>query len=254
MKTSDDRDNRWAFGEVGVHGFFLQPPPCAPHLAESSSIISIIWCFHPFFLSFAVEALVSVLIAIPTPATLCMKGWKCKEVIFRESIEWWKLNNQRNRNHTILRLVQSLVAASGPIEWVLDCSVFRSKEKLQNCDFPWPCSTGAFSWTKRREIKATAFEATHLVVGVVNEPIWRSLVPTQRSQFVPEDRNWFTWCEVLVKVSFGERGSTFGIFQKNLRENAYYEEVDLSRNEEGQYAFRSRSLDWAAASTSGVRP
>ena len=73
VKTSDDRDNWWAFDEVGVHGFFLQPPPCAPHLAESSSIISIIWCFHPFFLSFAVEALVSVLIAIPTPATLCMK-------------------------------------------------------------------------------------------------------------------------------------------------------------------------------------
>ena len=73
VKTSDDRDNRWAFDEVGVHGFFLQPPPCAPHLAESSSIISIIWCFHPFFLSFAIEALVSVLIAIPTPATLCMK-------------------------------------------------------------------------------------------------------------------------------------------------------------------------------------
>ena len=53
-------------------------------------------------------------------------------------------------------------------------------------------------------------------VGVVSEPIWRSLVPTQRSQFIPEDRNWFTWCEVLVKVSFGERGSTFGIFQKKL--------------------------------------
>ena len=113
------------------------------------------------------------------------------------------------------------MASSGPIEWVLDCSVFRSKEKLQNPDFPWPCSTGAFSWTKRRTIKATALEATHSAVGVTSEPIWRSLVPTQRSQFSPEDRNWFTWREVLVKVSFGERGSTFGIFQKELRENAY---------------------------------
>ena len=65
--------------------------------------------------------------------------------------------------------------------------------------------------------------ATHSVVGVMNEPIWRSLGPTQRVQFIPKDHNWFTLSEVLVKVSFGERGGTYGVFQKKSRENPYYE-------------------------------
>ena len=68
----------------------------------------------------------------------------------------------------------------------------------------------------------TVMEAPQPAQGATNEPIWRSMDPTQRVQSLTPDSNWFASCVALVKVSFGERGSTFGIFQNKIQENAYF--------------------------------
>ena len=100
---------------------------------------------------------------------------------------------------------KALGAASGPAQWVLDCVGFASQYRGKRGNLPRPCSTEAFTRAKRRKTKATTLAAPHPALGVMNEPIWRSLDPTLQVKPFVENTMCFGHMKALVKVSFGER-------------------------------------------------
>ena len=67
-----------------------------------------------------------------------------------------------------------------------------------------------------------SFAAPQPSQGATNVPMWRSLDPHSERNSFQEIHNQFTLSMALVKVSFGERGGTYIVFQKKLRENAYF--------------------------------
>ena len=55
---------------------------------------------------------------------------------------------------------------------------------------------------KRRKTKVTTLAAPHPVLGVMNEPIWRSSDPTLQVKSFVDDTMCFCHMKLLMKVSF----------------------------------------------------
>ena len=142
MKTSDDRDNRWV-------------------------IISIIWCFHPFFCCRS-----SYFSSHRYPYSCYPMRKRTNERFSAKALYNWKVWNDE-----ILPIPSyDLVPPIWPIQWVLDFIAFHRERTLYVANFP----DSAAVWASRNYgtnlLEKTANGGAQSASGAKSEPIWRSPV------------------------------------------------------------------------------